>query len=187
MGIFDKLFSNSKADNSDVGKPINTDAYKKIVSIIDFNGAATAQAYDCIDDPAGYYEKNKDQYEERSVTDGNDLNEIIWLGLVDIFIEKDLMDEMDFKVELTDFVYSINNIVSDDFLTIEEEWFDSEEDISTWSAIVNEKWKSLGYVLACMDIDSDSYCTFIAKIKEYDILTEVARKTGHRIDSAQNM
>ena len=77
MGIFDKLFSNSKADNSDVGKPINTDAYKKIVSIIDFNGAATAQAYDCIDDPAGYYEKNKDQYEERSVTDGNDLNEII--------------------------------------------------------------------------------------------------------------
>ena len=187
MGIFDKLFSNSKADNSDGGKPINSDAYKKIVSIIDFNGAATALAYDCIDDPTGYYEKNKDMYEERSVTDGNDLNLIIWLGLVDIFIEKDLMVEMDYKVELIDFVYCINNIVSDDFLNIEEEWFDSEEDISTWSAIVNEKWESLGYVLACMDIDSDSYCTFIAKTKEYDILTEEAAKTGHRIDSAQNM
>lgn len=64
---------------------------------------------------------------------------------------------------------------------------DEDDDITVWVEAVNKDWESAGYVLACFDIDSDSYEMFVCKKDVFDLLAEEAQKAGHRIDLAQNM
>ena len=90
-------------------------------------------------------------------------------------------------MERDDFVYCIKGILGDKSLPIEETWFDEEEEFTQWATILNEKWAAAGYVLADMDIDSDSYCVFITDMETYEKLVTEAQKAGQRIDLAQNM
>ena len=89
--------------------------------------------------------------------------------------------ELDFKEELSEFVYAIEDLIEDRSLEFAEEWFDEESDISEWAKIINYKWSGSGYVLACIDIDSDSYCLFVINNDDYKIIADEANKIGHRI------
>lgn len=50
---------------------------------------------------------------------------------------------------------NINNLVCD------EDCFDKNSDIIEWLKILSDEWMKSGYMIAGMDIDSDSYCVFI--------------------------
>ena len=183
MGFFDKLKkkkTNSK-ENSNNEFVSDSESYKKIVSLIDKQGNALDDLSSCIDNPREYYMINKETYEDRGIFEDEDLDTIIWLGIVDYFLEKEVVFELDFKEELSEFVYAIEDLIEDRSLEFAEEWFDEESDISEWVKIINYKWSGSGYVLACIDIDSDSYCLFVINNDDYKIIADEANKIGHRI------
>ena len=161
-------------------------AYKTIVNLIDVNGVATDKLIDCIENPREYYETNKDNELWDLFDDDLDDDTIIWYGLYEIFTENNIMYDLDWKVDLYDFVYFVNKLANDKSLMISEDLFDEDGEITEWAEILYERWAVLGYVLACMDIDSDSYCIFICKQYDFDKLVIEAEKIGQKIQLVQN-
>ena len=159
MGLFN-MFGRRNNDKDNTNNDIDKiEVYRNIVKLIDTNGVVSERLNKCFDDPKAYFNEYRDNYDDRCME----------------------------EVERDDFVYCIKGILGDKSLPIEETWFDEEEEFTQWATILNEKWAASGYVLADMDIDSDSYCVFITDMETYEKLVTEARKAGQRIDLAQNM
>lgn len=187
MGLFN-MFGRRNNDKDNTNNDIDKiEVYRNIVKLIDTNDVVSERLNKCFDDPKAYFNEYRDNYDDRCMEEDEDNDTIIWIGMVDAFQDNDLLVEMDWKVERDDFVYCIKGILGDKSLPIEETWFDEEEEFTQWATILNEKWAASGYVLADMDIDSDSYCVFITDMETYEKLVTEARKAGQRIDLAQNM
>ena len=187
MGLFN-MFGRRNNDKNNTNNDIDKiEVYRNIVKLIDTKGVIGERINKCFDDPKAYFNEYRDNYDDRCIEEDEDIDTIIWIGMVDAFMDNNLLVEMDWKVELEEFVYCIESIIGDKSLPVEETWFNEEGDITQWVAILNEKWAASGYVLADIDIDSDSYCVFITDRQSYEKLVAEARSAGHRIDLAQNM
>lgn len=162
-------------------------AYKKIVELLDVDNDTADKLNRCIDDPHAYYDENSEVYGERWVTSYTNDDMIIWLGIVDILIEKGKMFEFDWKVELEDFIYGMQEINNNEELEIDENDFDEDGDIIEWLKVLYNAWSDLGFVIAGMDIDSDSFCLLITTRDTFEKLVAEAEKTGHKIALAQDM
>ena len=162
-------------------------AYKKIVELLDVDNDTADKLNRCIDDPCAYYDENAEVYGERGVTSYTNDDMIIWLGIVDILIENGKMFEFDWKVELGDFIYGMQEINSNDTLEIDENDFDEDGDIIGWLEVLHSAWSDLGFVIAGMDIDSDSFCLLITAGDTFEKLVVEAEKTGHKIALAKDM
>lgn len=183
MGFLNKWKKKEKSD-----LPDNNDSnYRNIVDLFDVDTDTRTVLEQCIENPSGFYQEHADQYEERGLEDSADNDTIIWLGMVDAFIETGKLFEFDYSVELEDFIYGMSEIIPENSLHIDENQLDEDSDITEWTKILSEQWSDEGYVIAAMDIDSDSYCIFIPTREIFDKLVVEAEKTGHRIDLAQNM
>lgn len=182
MGILDKFKSKKKEPK--LKEHVN--AYKRIIELLNVDADTTDKLNSCITNPHTYYDKNTEIYHERGVTSGTDDDTIIWLGIVDTLIQQGKMFEFDYKVELEDFIYGINEINNND-ISFDENILDEDSDITDWSKVLYNEWIELGFVLAGMDIESDSYCVFITTQNVFDKLVIEAEKTGHRIALVQDM
>ncbi|MDE6627671.1 MAG: hypothetical protein K2K56_15085 [Lachnospiraceae bacterium] len=182
MGFFDKFKGNAKEPK--LNEQII--AYKKMIELLDVDADTAAKLNSCINDPHSYYEENAETYNERGVASNTDDDTIIWLGIVDILIEQGKMFEFDYSVELEDFIYGIQEINNNN-LVFDEDRLDEDSDITEWLKILSDEWMISGYIIAGMDIDSDSYCVFITIRNAFDKLVVEAEKTGHKIVLAQDM
>ncbi|MCM1543324.1 MAG: hypothetical protein NC121_18985 [Blautia sp.] len=162
-------------------------AYKNMVGLLDVDTDTADRLNSCISDPRTYYEEHEGLYAERGMYSKADDDTVIWLGMVDILIEQGLMFEFDWKAELEDFLYGMEQIIPGDTLTLDGECFDEDADITQWLKALHDPWMEQGYVIAGMDIDSDSYCVMITARDAFDRLAAEAGKTGHRIALAQDM
>ena len=182
MGFFDKFKGNAK--ETKVNEQIT--AYKKIIELLDVDADIADKLNSCINAPHVYYEENAEAYLDRGIASNTDDDTIIWIGIVDILIEQGKMFEFDYKVELEDFSYGIQEINNNN-LIFDEDCLDEDSDITEWLKILSDEWMKSGYIIAGMDIDSDSYCAFITTRNAFDKLVIEAEKTGHKIALAQDM
>ncbi|MDE6568053.1 MAG: hypothetical protein K2K70_10035 [Lachnospiraceae bacterium] len=180
MGFFDKWKKKEKSDS-------NISHYRTIVDLFEVDVDTRTLLEQCIENPSGFYQEHADQYEERGLEESDDDDTIIWLGMMDAFIEAGKLFEFDYNVELDDFIYGMGEIIPGNSLRIDENQLDEDSDITEWTKILSEQWSDEDYVIAAMDIDSDSYCIFIPTREVFDKLVMEAEKTGHRIDLAQNL
>lgn len=162
-------------------------AYKNIIDLFDLDRKTTDVLMECIDDPHNFYNQNNERYKERNIEedDGDDL--LIWIGIVDTLMEKEKLFEFDCSVDLDTFVYGMNILCSGTGLTIDVSLFDANEDIIKWTKALTDNFREKGYVVAAMDIDSDSYCTILVPVDRFEKMALEASNAGHRIDLAQNM
>ena len=112
-----------------------------------------------------------------------------WLGMVDILIKNNYVCERDYKDELEDFLYFVQELkgIKSNDLTLEEDWFEENADITDWCSIIDSKWASEGMCIAAIDIDSDSYVIFPCKINVLQNLQEYAEETEFGIERACEM
>lgn len=162
-------------------------AYQKMVELLDTDEETTSRLNGCIRAPRTYYEDHAELYAERSVSSDADDDTVIWIGMVDILIEQGLAFEFDWKAELEDFIYGMQEINGNDVLAMDEECFDEDGDITEWLKALHDPWMEQGYVIAGLDICSDSYCVMIVSEDIFDSLAAEAGRTGHRIMLAQDM
>lgn len=141
----------------------------------------------CMEHPVSWFSEHQDRYEERGVDSAGDTDLVQWLGLVDILEEHGWVCERDWKDELEDFSYFLQNLQGFQALGLEldPDWFDEDDDISTWCGILTEKWE--GVCVAAIDIDSDSYVLFPVSAAQLAGLQQLAGEISHRIDAAEHM
>jgi hypothetical protein len=143
----------------------------------------------CTEDPASWFTAHQNRYEERGVDSVGDLDLVQWLGLVDILEEHGWVCERDWKDELEDFSYFLQNLHGFQKLGLEldPDWLDEDEDISAWCGVLTEKWAVQGVRIAAIGIDSDSYVLFPATAPQFDELQRLAGEIDQCIDAAERM
>lgn len=163
--------------------------YKIAAEISDQDGAVLKEVCECLSDTQKYFMENEEDYEERSVTYDEGEEVVQWLGMVDILIKNNYVCERDYKDELEDFLYFVQELkgIKSNDLTLEEDWFDEDADITDWCSIIDGKWASQGMCIAAIDIDSDSYVIFPCKINVLQNLQEYAGETEFGIEHACDM
>ena len=140
-----------------------------------------------IDQPHKYFEEHTRSYEERGISSDASDDTMILIGLVDILIHKRIAFEFDYAVELEDFIWGMEQILGDRPLHMEDLELDEDEDITDWTKTLTDSWREQGYLIAALDIDSDSYVTFVCPVPLYEQFVENAGAVGHKISLAQDM
>lgn len=138
---------------------------------------------DMVISPMEYFAVHREEYLERGIDDWSNLEVVVWFGMVDILLRHHYATERDYKDEKEDFVYflaSLNN-VKQNGLTVNPDILDEDESITWWCAAIDGEWEAAGYCMGCIDINSDSYVLFPAKISLMDRLYHYATCLGYSI------
>ena len=118
-----------------------------------------------LSDPVKYLKENAEQFSDRGIYFDNggsfedlDADELLYLGMVNELEEHGFAFEFDWKAELEDFLWGLEQtknygLIEDVIPTVK---LSEEDDIEVWGKLINE---ALGdkAKLIYIDIDSDSY------------------------------
>lgn len=147
----------------------------------------------CMESFDAYYEAHIEGFEERGIEEEEledyEEEELQWLALADLLVSRAYCCELDWKCYLEDFCECISQLqgVEEYNLTIEQEWFDEEGDVTDWCTVLEEKWKDQGMCIGALDLDSDCYVLFPVPSDELEQLIQWAEEIGQRIDHGENM
>ncbi len=197
MRLFDIFRKNNKKSSPDSTiNPAKEDAaaevaIQAITAIISENDSSVLEKVKgCLRDTKSYFKEYTDTFSERGIEKFDDLplRELQRIAVVDILAENLYVCERDWKDELDDFLYFVGELkgTKEHTLPLKPKWFDRNGDISEWSAIIDDEWKSFGMCLAGIDIESDSYVLFPCKIDKWNELEALAKAVSYRIDYAKN-
>lgn len=189
MSIFDKIIKKEKNKSHESVKRYDNDLME-IVRIVSFDNADVLKdAQDCIDDTAKYYKKHKTDYEERGISEEEELTLLQWIGCIDLLIKFKYVCECDWKEEKDTFLSQLSALkgMSSFSLKINSKWLDAEQSVPEWCEKLEEKWEKTRDVIAAFDIDSDSYLIFLCKESDLGVLKGLADNFGYRIEHAKNM
>ena len=159
----------------------STDGYKALAQLLLCDEKASNKLNACFDDYKKYYNDNQAQYEDRGIESDEDKETVLWFALVDCMLENDLAVEVDWKEEPSVVASLLNNIILDELLKIDTEWF-INDDLAECFKTINSKWKKHNYVLSTIDIDSDSYVLTVMKVKQFKKAKKLASDIGKIID-----
>ena len=184
MGFFDRFKKNETAPDplEPSVKPIGPTVAELARVISSGDEAVLRDITACTEDPAGWFASHHERYEERSVDSPDDPDLVQWLGLVDILEEHGWVCDRDWKAELEDFLFFLQNLKGYQALqlTLDPDWF-----IPAWCGILSEKWE--GVCVAAIDIDSDCYVLFPTAFPQLAQLQKLAEEIGHRIVAVERM
>lgn len=161
----------------------------KIISNNNLN--VTNEVTECVSNPIKYFQFNKERYEDRCIYNADNIDIIIWIGMVDILINNNYVCERDYKDELEDFTYFMNDLktMKENNIKINEDllYQKDDESIPEWCEYLKQKDIMKDFVIGGIDIDSDSYVMFVCLVPVIDKLKILAESINHRIDFASEM
>ena len=194
MGFFDRFKKQNQAPEAPPvpevePRPFGANVVEIAKLISSGDKAVLKDVSACTEDPIGWFTAHQDRYGERCILSSDDPELIQWLGLVDILEEHGWVCERDWKDELEDFSYFVQNLHGFQKLGLEldPDWLDEDEDISAWCGVLTEKWAVQGVRIAAIGIDSDSYVLFPATAPQFDELQRLAGEIDQCIDAAERM
>lgn len=188
MAFLDK-FRKKKNQESQVKRQFEN-SLLEIVRMVSFDDADTLKsAQECVSDTKGYCKNHGTDYEDRGMSEDDEITFLQWIGCIDLLLQNRFVCECDWKEEKDNFVFQIDDLRGMQLLSlkIEGKWFDENQEITEWCAKLEEKWKKSDVVMAAFDIESDSYVMFPCKRCNLETLSELAEEFGYRIDYAKNM
>lgn len=184
MSIFNRLFKLFRDE-----EPDDFTYIVKIAGLISDNEPyVIEQLTECAEDPWGYGEEREERYLERGISvageDTTNAREICWIGMVDELAEHGFVAGVDYKCELSDFLWSLKQLKNYSFIadTVQKLELSESDSVEAWGEKINSAPENKAFV--CMiDIDSDSYEIIIAAADVYEKISGIARANGHIIDS----
>jgi hypothetical protein len=183
MGIFDFF----KKKNVNVEKKVcDYNCYIDIARIITHDDKNVMDKIEkLINDPIMYFNNYRSLYEERGIIDSFNIDIVIWLGLVDCLIENNYACERDYKDELDDFVFFMNEMNYD--LKIDKSGLNPDGFIPNWCSEIDNKIQVDNLCIGGIDIDSDSFVMFICDCNKLDYLSQIAKSINHKITLASKL
>lgn len=186
MGLFDK-FKKKPTPTEDTSDTIR----KTFTAIVENDPRATDEIKKCTNLVRRYFYEHKDKFENRGELDPGrtSANTLKWIGCVDIAIDSGYAVELDYKTELADFLYSLNELRSfkEKSVSISKDDFDESEDISVWCKVLGQRIKVRDLAIGHIDIDSDSYVLFLSDEKTIENLSGLSKLVGKTIANAQDI
>ena len=178
-----KLLELPKTEHGEDTLTMKKEIYKKIADLLEI--PEDKQWF--LEEPVRYYKENLET--EWDIIDDEfyeDEDSVTWFCIVYEMIGENKAWELDWKEELGEFMYALEQILPDG-LEVEVESLNEDDSIPDWAESINSVWTKFGYVLACFDIDSDSYVIFVCKKGTFEQLQFEANKVDKRIDLTQNL
>lgn len=114
----------------------------------------------------------------------SDSDDGCWLGMVDLLNEESYTFSVDYKCELEDFLWALEQLKTYSLIDIDLSSLNinENENIESWGEEINTVLDGKAYI--CMiDIDSDSYELIIVTADVYDKISRIAQSNGHTIKS----
>ena len=141
----------------------------------------------CFDAPKTYFDENAERYDERCIEVDEEKDKIIWIAIVDELIESGDVIELDWKEGFEEFMAQMKELADKNNLDLQENRLNRGMNIPAWCEILDEEWKSQGFCVGAMDIDSDSYVMFVCRRETLEKLVALGKKVNQRFDFAKNM
>lgn len=144
----------------------------------------------CAADTEKYCKEHQQEYEILACLDGTVAKEdyacIQWIILIECLMKYDIAALLDWKCELENFAGFIKGLAGKRKykLTFRTAWFDEEESLEEWCAVLNAKWQPSGACLVQLDLDSDSYILLPVLSVQFEIVQTLAAEIGMKITSA---
>lgn len=185
MGFFDRFRRGSVEQPVREPEQIENELLE-IVRIVSFGDEEILEkAREYIENTEGYCRK----YSEDFVSMEEDVSLIRWNRCIDLLISHEDACVCDWKAEAEDFFFAVSSLRRIRYLSlkISEKWFQKELSVDKWCEVLDEKWKKQDCVMAAFDMDSDFYVMFPCRKNDFIRLSELADRTGQRIDLAGNM
>lgn len=167
--------------------PVNPEAYQRLTNAMTAKISLQKELKWAFHNPYEYVVEKADRFAEREIDRDAPLDEILFFGLVDEFLEAGEMLELDWKEDKEEFLGQMQELAEHFSLPLEEDWLEPEADIPTWCKALDEHWEEVGFVVAGLDIDSDSYLLFPAAADKMQLLTDLAAEIGHEIKLGRDL
>ena len=154
MGLFSKIFKSPEKED----KKHDFSYIAEIAALITSDNAEVMEKINyCISNP--------EEYEVQWATNGIDYGskDFGWINLISELEESGYLFSVDFKCELEDFLYAL-------------------EQIKTYSLIDIDAALNGKALICTVDVDSDSYELIIVSADVYNIISDAAESNGHKID-----
>lgn len=106
-----------------------------------------------------------------------------WLGMVNLLNEKNYAFDIDYKCELEDFLWALEQLKTYSLIDIDLSSLNlnENENIEAWGEEINTVLGGRAYI--CMiDIDSDSYNIIIVNAEVCEKISRIAHNNGHMIE-----
>lgn len=111
--------------------------------------------------------------------------EAAWMQLYEELLRSGRAISLDWKSEKDEFLSAVKKLIAGAALEINENILDEHADIQAWSKTLHSLWS--GYVLAAMDIGSDSYVLIVLTEEDCSRARKLAGTVSHRIVPAEEM
>lgn len=141
----------------------------------------------CAADTEKYCKAHQQEYEILDCLSGAITEEdhgcIQWIVLAECLVRYNIAALLDWKCELEDFAYFVKGLAGKrkHKLMFRTAWFDEEESMEEWCAVLNAKWQPSGACLVQLDMDSDSCILVPILSDQYELARKLAEGIGQRI------
>lgn len=111
--------------------------------------------------------------------------ETAWEELYEELLKRGRALELDWKARKDIFVSAVKRLSAGLNLEIDEAVLDANEDVPRWGKVMNSLW--VDYILAAMDVGSDSYVLIVLSKEDFSRAKALARTLLHRIAVVEEM
>ena len=181
MGFFDKLFGEKNVRKTEKGG-----IYLQFIDLFELPEYEKEMLQRLVESPVEYYKRNSINYESREVDEDADVDDIIWIGILDLLVENEILAELDPRADLDFFRFSMWLIDKDKTLDLKEDLFHPNAFVKEWFQVL-ETQLGEDRVIAGIEIDRRSYGVFLVERPLFLKMAELARALGRRMDLAKNL
>lgn len=137
---------------------------------------------------SNFFHTHKQSFVERGIDTMSDLAAYdsgkIWLlGLVDILIKHGYACELDWKADIEEFVWAVEQlfVVRAMSLPVNSFGLFEDDDVELWLTELNKNWQTLNFCLLQIDINSDSYVLIPCLLHVFDKVMDCAAEANLNI------
>lgn len=179
MGWFAQLFGKK------INKPKQSlkEIYLQFAQIIsDNDDAVLDKVRSLFEQTPTFLATHQHYYDERGINPEQISQEALyWIGFADILITHHYAAEFDWKAELADFEYFLQNLQGfQSFPMIDFPVLDASGAVHLWIEQINTHWQNQPLVLMQQDIDSDSHIVFPIKKEHMAFLKTTSQQIGQK-------
>ncbi|MDE5649004.1 MAG: hypothetical protein K2I33_03775, partial [Oscillospiraceae bacterium] len=113
----------------------------------------------------------------------SDSDDECWLGMVDLLDEESYTFGIDYKCELEDFLWALEQLKTYSLIDIDLSSLNlnENENVESWGKQINIALGGRAYI-CLIDIDSDSYEIIIVSSEVCEKISRIAHNNGHMIE-----
>lgn len=155
------------------------------------NPAVMGAIQDCVSDIKAYCREHSEQYKDRNADlASGELMILKWLGMTDILIRHGYAWELDWRCELEDFEFALQEILKKNedagcpLKALGDETLSEDDNITVWCTRFSKACPLSA--VGCIDIDSDSYVIFPTQKTVLDRFWQAAAQIGQKVAPVEN-